>query len=217
LLYALAKGEAAKPPITHHPEIRRSQMKKLIIFLCSLAMVFALAEGASALSYSIVDVTKFTKTGTTPAEDLIKFGRGDVNKLDGIGDYVYWKQQFEFIPPAVSITDASLEILFCDDEYDRNFRKMEFAFGYGEDHNFDFGEIDSGFVGPYALNVDYLRDGMFKVKVASVWGDFYIKKSVLKVNYEGAAPVPEPSTILLMGAGLLGLVTVGRRKFNRKE
>jgi hypothetical protein len=32
-----------------------------------------------------------------------------------------------------------------------------------------------------------------------------------------AAPVPEPSTILLMGAGLLGLVTVGRRKFNRKE
>ncbi len=36
-------------------------------------------------------------------------------------------------------------------------------------------------------------------------------------NGNGAAPVPEPSTILLMGAGLLGLVAVGRRKFNRKE
>jgi hypothetical protein len=32
-----------------------------------------------------------------------------------------------------------------------------------------------------------------------------------------AAPVPEPSTILLMGFGLLGLVAVGRQKFNRKE
>lgn len=33
----------------------------------------------------------------------------------------------------------------------------------------------------------------------------------------GVAPVPEPSTILLMGVGLLGLVAVGRRKFNHKE
>lgn len=41
------------------------------------------------------------------------------------------------------------------------------------------------------------------------WDDIYFDKSVLSGTYE---PVPEPSTMLLFGAGLAGLVAVSRRK-----
>lgn len=35
-------------------------------------------------------------------------------------------------------------------------------------------------------------------------------------NLGGAAPVPEPSTVLLMGAGLIGLIGYSRKRFNKK-
>ena len=62
----------------------------------------------------------------------------------------------------------------------------------------------------YGVNVvDALADGAFRVSIVSVWGDFYIDQSELRINY---TPVPEPTTTLLLGLGLVGLAGVRRKK-----
>ncbi|MBC2734341.1 MAG: PEP-CTERM sorting domain-containing protein [Desulfobacteraceae bacterium] len=40
-------------------------------------------------------------------------------------------------------------------------------------------------------------------------------KGLSHVSYYGTAPVPEPSTIVLMGLGLVGLAGLGRKKFKQ--
>jgi hypothetical protein len=51
--------------------------------------------------------------------------------------------------------------------------------------------------------------GELSVTVASSWGDFKIGNSTLTVN---TANVPEPSGLLLLSLGLLGLVAVRKQK-----
>ncbi len=55
-------------------------------------------------------------------------------------------------------------------------------------------------------------DGTLKVKVTSVLGDFIIGNSVLTViTKDPEVKVPEPSTVLLLSLGLLGLVAARKR------
>ena len=48
---------------------------------------------------------------------------------------------------------------------------------------------------------------------------YYVRLGATSLHIETApsAPVPEPSTILLMGAGLLGLVGYNRKRFSKKS
>jgi len=181
-------------------------MKKFFVALIVASLFTSLAHAAPI---TFTDTTLFTTTGTTASEDLQSYGWGDVNKLDGTLDYVYWKHFFTFVPPAGEILNATLKIYLQDDERDTlNPFSWEFAFGASETGNWDFGDVDTDTYA-YGLDISYLTDGAFGVKVASTWGDFYIGKSELEVSYE---PVPEPSTVLLLGAGLAALGYFGRRR-----
>lgn len=182
-------------------------MRNLVVIgLLVFGFLFGGGEQASALI--ITDTTTFNATGTTDdLSDLIASGGDFVNKFEYGGDFVFWKHQFT---PSLDIITGSIALTLRDDERDSILPwTWEFAFGYGEDGNWGIGEVDSG-IYSFDLAVTSLTDGEYKVKLKSLGGDFYLDKSELTIEYS-AAPVPEPATLILLGAGLLGLAAWGRK------
>jgi hypothetical protein len=179
-------------------------VKKIILMLA-----FILCMGGVAGAATLTDTTQFTAAGTIAPEDFVSRGWGDVNKLDGFLDYVVWKHQFTFDPAAASLDSATLTLSLRDDN-DRYIGEL--GFGWTESGTWDFGEVDTGDYA-YGIDVNYLYDGIFQVKLGSAFGDFYIDKSVLAINYTPVSnnAVPEPATMILFGLGLMGLAGVRRK------
>lgn len=180
------------------------------VLFVTLFAALSLASAAYAVPITITDTTQFTATGTIAPEDLQAFGTGTVNKLDGTGDFVTWTHSFTYAPPAAQILLGTLTLSLYDDEADKllNPSTWELGAGYAEDGQWDLGPVDTGLY-HYGVDVSALNDGELEVTVASLLGDFSIVRSDLTVTYE---PVPEPSTILLLGIGLLGAGVFTRRR-----
>jgi hypothetical protein len=211
LLSELAQGR--NPTGSHSSstqKLRRSQMKKLTVFLCSLMLVFSVAGYASAVSFSV------------------EHNYGDMTITESFSDTFY----FPNVDPAAElITDASISITHRGNVSGIIDREVWIA---SDGINTRIGRLSSSSswttdsFGLSSSVIDEIMDHTLWRLVINLnettWDPIVpdqltLRTAIFAGNYNesSAAPVPEPSTILLMGAGLLGLVAVGRRKFNRKE
>ena len=181
-------------------------MKKILMFLCAVTLVFGMIGTASAIPY----------TDTYDAGHLYMTSHLLLQPDDSVS-WTFDITNDGFNPVTQDVTSASISLNFTDDGG---------RFDFGETADLDVGNnyfywgVDTGDVSFTITSLMTLSDsGTIDCTLTAEAGDFYFNSAILSAEgtEPSSAPVPEPSTILLMGAGLLGLAGYNRKRLNKKS
>jgi len=190
-------------------------MKKIILTIATIALI-GIASIASATTYTFDD--KIDNWGVLGL-DAAFISQGNplsyTHNINGLVNFA----------AGDLVTGATLELDFTNDTSDsfNNFLlKWDFReyakVGFDGNGWVNLGEVDNGQYN-VILDIDWLNDnGLLDVTVkvrnelgtATAWLDHSRVFGTAET-----APVPEPGTMVLFGAGLLGLAIYGKRRTNK--
>ena len=200
-------------------------MKKLLVFLCAMSLVFGVVGVASATIWTdthypdplplymaagganqTYDFTLDIKNdGFDPgfwgfgADDVLWY-TVDLYVTDDLTPWYDFKDTFDWGDNSGEVLTVTTPVLWFD--------------LFEESYEVDF------FGGPlsYPMNLaGFLRinfNGTLGIDLTATEGDFYFWAG--KVTASDTNPVPEPATMLLLGSGLIGLAVFGRKKLFKK-
>lgn len=174
-------------------------MKKLTLFFVSLSFV-AMTSMAWAIPATWTDLDTFNQ------------------KINSGQSFNYSHSVLPaFTPLEDLITGYNLLIGIHDDS---RYDSFEIALidqpGATGDRFYDFSYANNTIGLSLAGLIQLNALGTLDIRVTSLLGDFYFDSSKLTASGYDNTAVPEPGTMILLGAGLLGLAVYGKRRMNKE-
>lgn len=128
--------------------------------------------------------------------------------------YANWNFDFSvLIPPTGSRTSYTFDLAYdIDASAAQNYKHIIFPLfaSYQDSWNYGMGFLDTGF----NANLDGIYD--IDLGVRNATGGLLADSHIQVVVGDGAAPVPEPGTMMLLGLGMAGLAVFGKRRMNKE-